>query len=120
MARQSTPRKSSAKQAAVAQRLLQVTSMAKHVYDQTFYEESLNVEVIRCVAQQDFVKGNVVVKAGQRFFLVQSERFAHYYYVVAWNSSRNCYQCSCGANCQGHKHIEKAVRHAASLKKAVA
>ncbi len=45
---------------------------------------------------------------------VRSNRMPTHYYVVIWNYDRCSYQCSCGAGCKEHSHIEavSAFNHA--------
>jgi hypothetical protein len=64
---------------------------------------------MKFVARQDFTIGNCHVKAGETCFAVRSEKREGRYYIVHYNTIRNAYQCSCGANCCEHAHL-KVVR----------
>jgi len=70
---------------------------------------SITAKLMKFIARQDFVVGNCHVKAGEICFAVQSERRPGRFYIVRFNSERNTYQCSCGANCCEHEHL-KTVR----------
>jgi hypothetical protein len=71
--------------------------------------EGTTAKIIPCTAKKDFQVGNSQVKAGEKFYLVRSERREDRYYVVHYNGTRNAYQCSCGCNMCEHEHL-KTVR----------
>jgi len=73
--------------------------------ESTVLIEGITKKIVACTANKDFQIGNSQVKAGEKFFLVASERRENRYYVVHFNSLRAQYQCSCGANCKSHEHI---------------
>ena len=70
---------------------------------------SITAKLMKFTARQDFVVGNCQVKKGETCFAVRSERREGRYYIVRFNTDRNQYQCSCGANCCEHEHL-KVVR----------
>jgi hypothetical protein len=45
---------------------------------------------------------------------VRSERRENRYYVVHYSSTRNAYQCSCGANMCEHEHVRTVREHVMS------
>src|SRR6266571_8899234 len=95
MSIQTTPRRDGHKQAATARRLTSSTMPAQHVLDATveFLDESRDV----------------IEKIGRYYtvWYVRSSKFTTRYYVVIWNYDRCSYQCSCGAGCKEHSHIEQ-------------
>jgi hypothetical protein len=68
--------------------------------------EGTTAKIIPCTAKKDFQVGNSQVKAGEKFYLVRSERRENRYYVVHYNGTRNAYQCSCGCNMCEHEHLK--------------
>jgi hypothetical protein len=90
---QVTPRRDSCKQAAVANRLNAVRSIAQHVLATTIYDERISDSVKRCKAGEPFLKGQVFVGKDQHFYLVTS-KFEHRFYVVVFNKRIQQYQCS--------------------------
>jgi len=66
---------------------------------------SITAKIMKFAARQDFTVGNCHVKAGETCFAIQSERRHGRFYIVRFNSERNTYQCSCGANCCEHEHL---------------
>lgn len=83
-------------------------TIAQHVIDATVHLPQVVAPLLRCEALKPFTKvGNLTVQVGQVYFLVQSGKFAGYFYIVTWNQERNCWQCSCGAGCKHHEHIAK-------------
>src|SRR2546421_6978529 len=81
------------------------TAKALPQVESTMLVEGITKKVIKCTARKAFSLGNSHIAEGETFFLVASERRAQRYYVVHFNSGRNQYQCSCGANCKSHEHI---------------
>jgi|SRR5882762_5211398 len=81
------------------------TAKALPQVESTMLVENITKKVIKCTARKAFSLGNSHIAEGETFFLVASERRAQRYYVVHFNSGRNQYQCSCGANCKSHEHI---------------
>jgi hypothetical protein len=57
---------------------------------------SITSQVIPCTARVDMVAAGMNVVAGEKFFLVQSDRFPGYAYVVTFNNATAKYVCSCG------------------------
>jgi hypothetical protein len=60
--------------------------------------------VIKCTARTSFTHNGQHITAGQTFYLVASASQAGEYHLVAWNESRSCWSCSCGAACKKHSH----------------
>jgi hypothetical protein len=77
--------------------------------ESTMLVEGITKKVIKCKARETFTLGFAIVKQGETFFLVRSERRENRYYVVHFSEARHCYQCSCGAGTCEHEHL-KAVR----------
>src|SRR2546429_236550 len=67
---------------------------------------SITAKLMKFTARQDLVVGNCRVKAGETCFAVRSERRPGRYYIVRFNTERNTYQCSCGANTCEHEHLK--------------
>jgi len=67
---------------------------------------SITTKIMKFTARQDFVVGNCQIRKGETAFAVASERRPGRYYIVRFNSERNTYQCSCGANCCEHEHLK--------------
>lgn len=85
-----------------------MTKTQQNLLDATVLVEGIHTDVISCKAREDFTKGQVSVKAGQRFFLIRSDRDSSRFYVVGWNEERTGWQCTCGAGCKKHSHVNKA------------
>jgi hypothetical protein len=60
--------------------------------------------VIKCTARTSFAHNDQHISTGQAFYLVASASRAGEYHLVAWNDSRSCWSCSCGAACKKHSH----------------
>ena len=90
MVLQSVPRKSVAKQAALARRLIATSTIARHVLNSTIEYQS-EKPVIRCRAHEGSVVGQVAILNGDLFYLVAS-RFAGRYYVVV--NQQGTWTCS--------------------------
>jgi hypothetical protein len=73
----------------------------------TILVEHISAPIIKCTANKTFTVGDLDVKAGQDFFLVQSGSDEHRYYVVVFINSS--WTCSCGAKTKVHAH-NKAVK----------
>ncbi len=73
--------------------------------------EHISAQVIPCTARQSFVACGMSVEAGEKYFLVQSDRFPGYAYIVRWNETSAQYDCSCGnPRCTAHtKHVSTYV-----------
>jgi len=75
---------------------------------------SITSKLMKFTARQDFTVGNCQVKAGETCFAVQSERRPGRFYIVKFNTDRNAYQCSCGANTCEHEHVRTVREHVMS------
>jgi hypothetical protein len=73
--------------------------------------EHISSSVIPCTARQSFVACGMSVVAGEKYFLVQSDRYQGYAYIVRWNEAFAQYDCSCGnPRCSAHtKHVSAYV-----------
>src|SRR2546429_579536 len=87
------------------------TAKATPQVESTVFISGTTAKLIPCTARQDFQVGNSQVKAGEKFFLIKSERRENRYYVTHFNADLNTYQCSCGANCCEHEHLKTAREH---------
>lgn len=81
------------------------TAKAAPQVESTVYISGTTAKIIPCTAKADFQVGNSQIKAGEKFYLVRSERRENRYYVVHYNGTRNAYQCSCGCNMCEHEHL---------------
>jgi hypothetical protein len=99
-----TTKRSFTRQANIARSLNTQRKIAQHVIDATVFVEGISAPIVKCKAPKGWTRGNVTVKAGQEFFLVQSSRFLNRYYVVAWADERAAWQCSCYSSCKKHAH----------------
>ncbi|HEX3641790.1 MAG TPA: hypothetical protein VHV10_10905 [Ktedonobacteraceae bacterium] len=90
------------------------TAKALPQVEATVLIEGTTAKIIPCTAKADFQVGNSQIKAGEKFYLVRSERRENRYYVVHYSSTRNTYQCSCGANMCDHDHLKTVRDHVMS------
>ncbi|HEX3641355.1 MAG TPA: hypothetical protein VHV10_08700 [Ktedonobacteraceae bacterium] len=90
------------------------TAKALPQVEATVLIEGTTAKIIPCTAKADFQVGNSQIKAGEKFYLVRSERRENRYYVVHYSSTRNAYQCSCGANMCEHEHVRTVREHVMS------
>ena|SRR2546429_2427003 len=79
--------------------------------ESTVYISGTAAKIIPCTANKDFQVGNSQVKAGEKFYLVRSERRAGRYYVTHFCEARNAYACSCGAHTCEHEHLKTVREH---------
>lgn len=93
-------------------RALTANQKAVPTMDATIAISYTDAPIIRCTARATFVVNNAHVEAGEVFYLVRSERRPGRYYVVHFSNERRQWQCSCGANCKDHKHLQVANAHA--------
>lgn len=75
---------------------------------------SITAKLMKFTARQDFIVGNCQVRKGETCFAVASERRPGRYYIVRFNTDRNTYQCSCGANMCEHEHLKTVREHVMS------
>jgi len=75
---------------------------------------SITAKLMKFTARQDFTVGNCRVKAGETCFAVRSERRPGRYYIVKFETGRNTYVCSCGANMCEHEHVRTVREHVMS------
>jgi len=87
------------------------TAKALPQVEATVLIENITKKVVKCTARKSFTIGNSHIAEGETFFLVASERRAQRYYAVKFNTERNQYQCSCGANCKAHAHTTVAQQY---------
>jgi hypothetical protein len=111
---QATPRKSVAKQAAVARRLIAVSTIAPHVLATTMQYQS-DKEVIRMQAGEACYIGTLVLEENEYFFLVKS-KFEGRYYVVQ-ECPEGGHKCSSTDTVVRYKAIEQVKAYVASFKK---
>ncbi len=57
--------------------------------------EGITSQIIVCTAREDISKNGVQVHAGEKFLLVQSDRFVGWYYLVSWTDT-GIGDCTCG------------------------
>src|SRR2546421_1834839 len=87
------------------------TAKATPQVESTVFISGTTAKLIPCTANKDFQVGNSQVKAGEKFFLIKSERRENRYYVVHFDADRNTYQCSCGAGACHHEHVSTVRTH---------
>ena len=81
MAKQALYR-SGSRSAATARRLIAATSIAPHVIQATIYDERFDGKAVAfCKANERIQAGNIVVEAGQHFYIVAS-KFVGRFYIV--------------------------------------
>lgn len=90
------------------------TAKAAPQVESTVFIEGIDKKLIKCTARKAFTVGNSSIKTGETFFLVRSERRENRYYVVHFSEARATYQCSCGANCCQHSHVQVVREHVMS------
>jgi hypothetical protein len=87
-------------------RKLKNNNQALPPVEATILVEGTDAKIIKCTARKAFRLNNAIVRTGETFFLVKSERHPNRYYVTHFNAERNTYQCSCGCNMCEHQHLK--------------
>jgi hypothetical protein len=69
---------------------------------------------LRFTARAGFTVGHAHVNEGDTCIAVKSLRRQNRYYIVKFNATRQCLQCSCGLNFSDHDHLRTAQQYAES------
>lgn len=82
--------------------------VAAHVAQTTFFDTSIKRPVRGCIAEENFTKGDITVRVGEKFYLA-NYKLPHRYYVVVnqsgvWkcSSSDDRVRAACVALAQAH------------------
>ena len=65
---------------------------ASPVLKQSILDETITTSVVSRIAEEPLYRGGVSVAAGEHYYLVESPKFAHRFYITKWNGTS--YECS--------------------------